>query len=151
MEWRRGESNPYPPPCKGGALPIELRPLTLYPGCVGPVAQRVVGVLTASGPRVASCHRSASALPPERFRTATRAPAAIAASASFFSTRSTSSTDLRTAGTVTATAFGAGGSGTRVGLGGLEPPASSLSGMRSNRLSYRPVNLEQPTWKAEPD
>src|SRR6185295_18418035 len=26
----------------------------------------------------------------------------------------------------------------RVGLGGLEPPASSLSGMRSNRLSYRP-------------
>jgi hypothetical protein len=28
-----------------------------------------------------------------------------------------------------------------VGLGGLEPPASSLSGMRSNRLSYRPVQL----------
>jgi hypothetical protein len=27
----------------------------------------------------------------------------------------------------------------RVGLGGLEPPASSLSGMRSNHLSYRPV------------
>ena len=27
-----------------------------------------------------------------------------------------------------------------VGLGGLEPPASSLSGMRSNRLSYRPEN-----------
>jgi hypothetical protein len=25
-----------------------------------------------------------------------------------------------------------------VGLGGLEPPTSSLSGMRSNRLSYRP-------------
>src|SRR3954467_11990886 len=25
-----------------------------------------------------------------------------------------------------------------VGLGGLEPPASSLSGMRSNQLSYRP-------------
>src|SRR5687768_795086 len=47
---------------------------------------------------------------------------------------------------------GAGGlidhrAGTRVGLGGLEPPASSLSGMRSNRLSYRPVNLEQLTWQ----
>jgi hypothetical protein len=26
-----------------------------------------------------------------------------------------------------------------VGLGGLEPPASSLSGMRSNHLSYRPL------------
>jgi hypothetical protein len=34
-----------------------------------------------------------------------------------------------------------------VGLGGLEPPASSLSGMRSNQLSYRPVNLEQLTWR----
>src|SRR4051812_34675352 len=70
----------------------------------------------------------------------------MAARASFFSTGSTSSTARRTAGTVTTTAFGAGGSGTRVGLGGLEPPASSLSGMRSNQLSYRPVNLEQLTW-----
>src|SRR6478752_5409058 len=26
-----------------------------------------------------------------------------------------------------------------VGLGGLDPPTSSLSGKRSNRLSYRPV------------
>ena len=26
-----------------------------------------------------------------------------------------------------------------VGLGGLEPPTSSLSGKRSNRLSYRPL------------
>ena len=26
-----------------------------------------------------------------------------------------------------------------VGLGGLEPPTSSLSGMRSNQLSYRPI------------
>src|SRR5947208_15053386 len=45
---------------------------------------------------------------------------------------------------------GAGGTGTRVGLGGLEPPASSLSGMRSNRLSYRPVDLEQRTWDDRP-
>src|SRR5512142_471922 len=28
-----------------------------------------------------------------------------------------------------------------VGLGGLEPPASPLSGVRSNHLSYRPGNL----------
>ena len=26
-KWRRRGSNPQPPPCKGGALPIELRPL----------------------------------------------------------------------------------------------------------------------------
>ena len=28
-----------------------------------------------------------------------------------------------------------------MGLGGLEPPASPLSGVRSNHLSYRPGNL----------
>jgi len=28
-----------------------------------------------------------------------------------------------------------------VGLGGLEPPTSSLSVKRSNHLSYRPVEL----------
>ena len=30
---------------------------------------------------------------------------------------------------------------TALGLGGLEPPTSCLSGMRSNRLSYRPARL----------
>ena len=29
-----------------------------------------------------------------------------------------------------------------VGLGGLEPPTSRLSGVRSNLLSYRPYSLE---------
>jgi hypothetical protein len=31
-----------------------------------------------------------------------------------------------------------------VGLDGLEPSTSSLSGMRSNRLSYRPLNRGSP-------
>ena len=26
-EWTRGDSNPWPPPCEGGALPTELRAL----------------------------------------------------------------------------------------------------------------------------
>lgn len=30
--WSRGDSNPGPPPCKGGALPAKLRPLGRYPG-----------------------------------------------------------------------------------------------------------------------
>ena len=29
----------------------------------------------------------------------------------------------------------------RVGLNGLEPSTSRLSGVRSNRLSYKPINL----------
>ena len=34
-----------------------------------------------------------------------------------------------------------------VGLGGLEPPASPLSGVRSNHLSYRPnVRFERSAW-----
>ena len=28
-----------------------------------------------------------------------------------------------------------------VGLGGLEPPTSRLSGVRSNHLSYKPIKL----------
>jgi hypothetical protein len=32
-----------------------------------------------------------------------------------------------------------------VGLGGLEPPASPLSGVRSNHLSYRPVTRDRGT------
>jgi hypothetical protein len=32
-----------------------------------------------------------------------------------------------------------------VGLGGLEPPASPLSGVRSNHLSYRPIKLQAET------
>ena len=28
-----------------------------------------------------------------------------------------------------------------VGLGGLEPPTSRLSGVRSNHLSYKPINM----------
>src|SRR5438309_10295180 len=34
--WRRRGSNPQPPACKAGALPIELRPRTLQPGAHAP-------------------------------------------------------------------------------------------------------------------
>ena len=43
-----------------------------------------------------------------------------------------------------------------VGLSGLEPPTSRLSGVRSNQLSYRPImervmriELTTSAWKAE--
>ena len=37
-------------------------------------------------------------------------------------------------------------SGIVVGLGGLEPPASPLSGVRSNHLSYRPKSRARLVW-----
>ena len=37
-----------------------------------------------------------------------------------------------------------------VGLGGLEPPTSRLSGARSNHLSYRPLLLRQSKWSFPP-
>ena len=46
--WSRGGSNPEPPPCKGGALPVELRPQPL-----GPVGAPGLepGTSALSGPR----------------------------------------------------------------------------------------------------
>jgi hypothetical protein len=34
-----------------------------------------------------------------------------------------------------------------VGLGGVEPPTSPLSGVRSSQLSYRPIDLRAPELK----
>src|SRR5919106_5634360 len=39
-KWTRGDSNPWPPPCEGGALPTELR----APGA---------SAILAAGPRIA--------------------------------------------------------------------------------------------------
>lgn len=36
-----------------------------------------------------------------------------------------------------------------VSLSGLEPPTSRLSGVRSNQLSYRPINLNEQAFKTE--
>ncbi len=67
--WSRGDSNPGPPPCKGGALPAELRPpgapalprpvptpppiTSVTMGCVGPVGAPGLepGASALSGPR----------------------------------------------------------------------------------------------------
>jgi hypothetical protein len=40
LEWTRGDSNPWPPPCEGGALPTELR-------------AREASAIVAAGPRIA--------------------------------------------------------------------------------------------------
>ncbi|CAN0462009.1 unnamed protein product, partial [Discosporangium mesarthrocarpum] len=37
-----------------------------------------------------------------------------------------------------------------VGRGGLEPPTSRLSGVRSNHLSYRPISLGLPCYDFTP-
>ena len=43
--WSRGDSNPGPPPCKGGALPAKLRP----PDALGPRADSAPGRVGAPG------------------------------------------------------------------------------------------------------
>lgn len=47
-QWSRGGSNPEPPPCKGGALPVELRPRPRWP--VGAPGLEP-GTSALSGPR----------------------------------------------------------------------------------------------------
>ena len=75
--------------------------------------------LGVAGSSVASCHRSASARSALMRLAATAKPTAATAMAkSFFGTDVTSISE--------------------VGLSGLEPLTSALSGQRSNRLSYRP-------------
>ena len=37
-----------------------------------------------------------------------------------------------------------------VGLSGLEPPTSRLSGVRSNQLSYRPITIMERVMGIEP-
>ena len=36
-----------------------------------------------------------------------------------------------------------------MGLGGLEPPTSRLSGVRSNQLSYRPISFRRANFAAK--
>jgi hypothetical protein len=112
-KWRRRDSNPQPPPCKGGALPVELRPRLRTRRTA--VATQLVGV-------VASRQRSASAFA-ERWRRTTSNV-----------TRATSTSGISFLTMNLLLPLGA----SSVGLAGLEPATSSLSGMRSNRLSYRP-------------
>ena len=147
--WRRRESNSQPPPCKGGALPIELRP-------------RVTG--SASAPTRSTNQTSEPPDPgihlrwrasrwlrptarPQRRRPADgagpgtrrhRPPRATTGSSS----SAPSSESLRQTTRIDRIAEDSRGHQRpqTVGLGGLEPPTSSLSGKRSNRLSYRPSN-----------
>lgn len=47
--------------------------------------------------------------------------------------------DMRTVAAALVRTSGSAAASRKVGLGGLEPPTSSLSVKRSNHLSYRPV------------
>ena len=116
--WRRGDLNSQPPPCKGGALPVELRP-------------RGVAGDQRDESEVASRHSAVSAAVLRRRRTAAAAPRPPARRTA---SRLSGRLDRFDTAILPRCVLGA-----CVGLGGLEPPASSLSGMRSNRLSYRPV------------
>src|SRR5664279_5149603 len=144
--WRRRESNSQPPPCKGGALPIELRPLAARPTQAGRTTKNYrdgPGYPPAvDGLPVASSHSAASAAAACRRRcTSTATPPATARSNRilFICTIHWETAIRRPLRPYRRRPRWAPETRT-VGLGGLEPPTSSLSGKRSNRLSYRPAN-----------
>ena len=119
--WRWGESNSWPPACKAGALPAELHPqilvdtslLTNITSLVIFVCSRIlqptVGIIFAYVP---PCYGN------------------------FVAYRSASLHDFTPARSYDVSHCYAM---LVVGLSGLEPPTSRLSGVRSNRLSYRPM------------
>src|SRR6476620_5036126 len=122
-----------------------LAKAVLYHLSYVPATSRRCGEANTQRVEVASRQRAASACAFLRLRTTTNAPAANA----------TSTTDLSTGHLRSTCGLGRGRPTGRfyeppdirqpqsaVGLGGLEPPAASLSGMRSNRLSYRPENAK---------
>lgn len=141
--WRHGDSNPEPPACKAGALPIApcphkkqpvnhtLEPWSLLqapgPG-IRPIRPcRSTGSRLFSGPRipVLSCRAG-------RLRSQLQVPATSShAPRSDPACREANRTFLRTC------------TGS-VGVPGLEPGTSSLSAKRSNRLSYTPRCLIGP-------
>ena len=136
--WRWGESNSWPPACKAGALPAELHPRLVY--CFGlfPLhyfvkAHDIHWVLSARfalycKPTPSCCHIGLAWLPLQftvcftwwvilfKWR--------IWATAAYLCTQGSDNSLIEQ---------------NLVGLSGLEPPTSRLSGVRSNRLSYRPM------------
>ena len=113
--WRWGGSNSWPPACKAGALPAELHP------------------------HFSKCHRFLPdylsvifhrlyRLPPDYSLFVSFAPHAFLFHSKALFHRETQLRNSTLSSKVLL-----------VGLSGLEPPTSRLSGVRSNRLSYRPI------------
>src|SRR4029453_10906234 len=57
--WRRRDLNPQPPPCKGGALPVELRPRQLLTRLPAPLALAPTAGPAAEPPPGESVHHQA--------------------------------------------------------------------------------------------
>ncbi len=125
LRWRHGDSNPEPPACKAGALPIapcpRIEPQPVYQNGCGPdYPTSSVALLQTAFSFSESCHRLYAKTP----------AAAAAAISNLF--------------TVISLQLPAGGGS--VGVPGLEPGTSSLSAKRSNRLSYTPRCLIGPRY-----
>ena len=110
MWWRRGESNSWPPACKAGALPAELRPHEYISFSFSQLC-----VIRRPAPRRTQVQ---SAAPSSSFLDLTEIKRNIH---EIYNRQSISIQKL-------------------VGLRGLGPLTSRLSGVRSNQLSYRPMD-----------
>ena len=121
--WSQTGSNRRPPACKAGALPTELWPLYLWP------QSPAVASATLGYPRINS--GAQSRLPqPQGASVVQRWAAALS--------RVSCEPQSGAAETIKKAEIRQRAKGAMVGRGGLEPPTSRLSGVRSNHLSYRP-------------
>ena len=137
--WRHGDSNPEPPACKAGALPIAPCPHKKQPVNHTLVPERL---LPASRPGIRLFDLSVESL-----QTVFRA----SDSCTFLTSRTPAIATATTSNFFTCTPFRLGVTRTisktcagSVGVPGLEPGTSSLSAKRSNRLSYTPRCLIGP-------
>ncbi len=138
--WRHGDSNPEPPACKAGALPIAPCPHKKQP--IHPTAERAPA-LTGSVRRLRASQPYR--LPGSRPSSGLRIPAPSGKAGRLRSQlqQSATSSHAPRSGPCGPLPWNRAGS---VGVPGLEPGTSSLSAKRSNRLSYTPRCLIGPRY-----
>ena len=138
--WRHGDSNPEPPACKAGALPIAPCPHKKQP--INTTAELALAFTSSVPPILANQpYRLPGSRPSSGLRTP--APSGRAGRLRSQLPQTATSSHAPRSGPYGPLPWNRAGS---VGVPGLEPGTSSLSAKRSNRLSYTPRCLIGPRY-----